>query len=228
MFGLGGPRRPTAVAFDIIGTVFPLESLRPSILALGMPPAGLEGWFAAGCRDAFAMAAAGDFRPFEEVLEGALDQMLAEQRLDPGSSERKAVIKGLGTLEARADAQSAFEALAAAEISVVALSNGAASSTRSLFKQAGLDALVDHVVSVEEVKLAKPHAEVYLHAAARAGVEPKELALVAAHPWDIHGGAAAGLTTAYLGAELPYSKALRKPDCQGGTLLELARTLAGL
>jgi len=59
MFGLGKPKRPTVVAFDIIGTVFPLEPLRSSIVSLGMPPAGLEGWFAAGCRDAFAMAAVG-------------------------------------------------------------------------------------------------------------------------------------------------------------------------
>lgn len=67
MFGLGGQKRPKMVAFDIIGTVFPLEQLRSSIVALGLPPAGLEGWFAAGCRDAFAMAAVGDFEPFTTV-----------------------------------------------------------------------------------------------------------------------------------------------------------------
>ncbi len=79
MLGLSGPKRPKMLAFDIIGTVFPLEPLRPSIVALGLPPAGLEGWFAAGCRDAFAMAAVGDFAPFKTVLEAALDGVLAEQ-----------------------------------------------------------------------------------------------------------------------------------------------------
>ena len=90
MFGLGRPKRPKIVAFDIIGTIFPLEPLRSSFVALGLPPAGLEGWFAAGCRDAFAMAAVGDFAPFTTVLEAALDQVLVEQGLDAPTGERKA------------------------------------------------------------------------------------------------------------------------------------------
>ena len=63
MFGLGGPKRPKMVAFDIIGTVFPLEPLRASIVALGLPSAALEGWFAAGRRDGGAGAGRGARRP---------------------------------------------------------------------------------------------------------------------------------------------------------------------
>lgn len=72
MFGLGGLKRPKVVAFDVIGTLFPLEPLRSFIVALGLPPAGLEGWFAAECRDAFAIGAIGDYQPFTTVLEGPL------------------------------------------------------------------------------------------------------------------------------------------------------------
>ena len=111
MFGLGKPKRPKVVAFDIIGTVFPLEPLRSSIVELGMPPAGLEGWFAAGCRDAFAMAAVGDFKPFTTVLEGALDQVLAEQGLDAPGTERKALVEQLEKLDPRAGAREAFAIL---------------------------------------------------------------------------------------------------------------------
>lgn len=75
MFGLERPPRPKAVAFDIIGTVFPLGPMRPMIVSMGLPPAGLEGWFAAGLRDAFAMSTVGDFKPFTTVLRGALDQV---------------------------------------------------------------------------------------------------------------------------------------------------------
>jgi 2-haloacid dehalogenase len=56
MFGLGGPARPKAVAFDVIGTMFPLAPLRPALVALGLPPTALEGWFAAGCRDALPIS----------------------------------------------------------------------------------------------------------------------------------------------------------------------------
>lgn len=228
MFGLGKPRRPKAVAFDIIGTVFPLEPLRPSIVALGLPPLGLEGWFAAGCRDAFAMAAVGDYAPFTTVLEGALDQVLAEQGLDASMHDRKALVKELEALGPRSGAPEAFAILTDAGIPVMALSNGAKSATEKLLSRAGLDAHVVHVVSIDEVKLAKPRAEVYRYATDVAGVEPGELALVAAHPWDINGAAAAGLITAYLHADRPYSSAMRSPDLQGGTLADIARQIASL
>ena len=228
MFGLGGPRRPKMVAFDIIGTVFPLEPLRASILALGLPAAGLEGWFAAGCRDAFAMAAVGDFKPFATVLEAALDGVLAEQGLDASAHDRNALVKQLETLDARENAREAFVLLVDAGIPVMALSNGAKSSTKALLDRAGLSDLVETVVSVDEVKLAKPRMEVYLHAADKAGIKPAELALVAAHPWDINGAAASGLITAYLAADRSYSSAMRTPDFEAATLPGVARRLAAV
>lgn len=228
MFGLGRPKRPKMVAFDIIGTVFPLEPLRSSVVALGLPPAGLEGWFAAGCRDAFAMAAVGDFEPFTTVLEAALDGVLTEQSLDPSEHERKALLKQLETLDARDGAREAFLLLADAGIPVMALSNGAKSSTKKLLVRANLSDLVQEIVSVDEVKLTKPRTEVYLHAAKRAGIVPAELGLVAAHPWDINGAAAAGLITAYLTADRPYSRAMRTPEMEADTLPELARQLAAV
>ena len=54
----------------------------------------------------------------------------------------------------------------------VPLSNGSASNTSALFKGAGLDRFVERVISIEEVKLAKPRREVYLHATRLAQVQP--------------------------------------------------------
>jgi len=228
MLDLSGPNRPKMVAFDLIGTVFPLEPLRPSIVALGLPAAGLEGWFAAGCRDAFAMAAVGDFAPFKTVLGAALDGVLAEQGLDAPASKRQALVDQLATLDARDGAREAFMLLADVGIAVMALSNGAKSATGALLERSGLIDLVQDVVSVDEVKLAKPRGEVYAHAAQKAGIDRAELALVAAHPWDINGAASAGLVTAYLAADRPYSRVMRKPDIEALTLPEIGRQLAGL
>ena len=228
MCGPGEPERPTVVAFDIIGTVFPIAPMRSAIVALGLPPAGLEGWFAAGCRDAFALAAVGDYQPFTTMLDGALEQVLAEQGLDVAASERAVVVKRLETLDPRDGAGEAFAILDRAGIAVMALSNGTGAATEALLARGGLDAAVAHVVSVDEVKLAKPRAEIYHHAAQVAGVASGALALIAAHPWDIHGAAAAGLTTAYLDADRPCPAAMRTPDLTGSTLPDLARRLAVL
>jgi 2-haloacid dehalogenase len=121
MFGFSKPKRPKVVAFDVIGTLFPLEPLRPSIVALGMPPSGLEGWFAAGCRDVFAMAAAGEYQPFATVLEAALDQVLAEQGLHASTHDRKALVSQIEELDARAGTQEALAMLTSAGIPVMAL-----------------------------------------------------------------------------------------------------------
>lgn len=107
MFRWGRPRRPKVIAFDVIGTVFPLEPLRPAVVGLGLPPAGLEAWFAAGLRDAFALSAAGDFEPFTTVLGGALDQVRAEQCLAPSVSARAGLMAQMKHLPARPDAREA-------------------------------------------------------------------------------------------------------------------------
>jgi 2-haloacid dehalogenase len=227
MFGWLGRKRPNVVAFDIIGTVFSLEALRQPIAALGLPPSALEAWFAAALRDAFALAATGDFQPFTTVLEGALDQVLAEQGLNPPRGRRAAVIEQMERLSPRPDARQAFEALAAARIRIVALSNGSEAATRALLRSAGLEAMVERVVSVEDVRLFKPRREVYLRVARLCRVKPRRVALVAAHPWDIHGAKAAGLIAAYAAIERPFPPSLRAPDLGAASLSAVAKALAG-
>lgn len=93
---------------------------------------------------------------------------------------------------------------------------------------AELRALVDHIVSVDEVELSKPRAEVYHRAARTAGVRPGDMALVAAHAWDINGAKASGLTTAYLSADRPFSPVMREPDVEGDTLADCVSGLLRL
>lgn len=221
-------RRPRAVAFDMIGTVFPLDPLRPRIAALGLPAAALEGWFAAGLRDAFALAVTSGFAPFATVLEAALDATLAEQGLSATAAEKAEVVGGLEALDARPGADEAMAMLAEAGVTVLALTNGSRASTLALIERAGFAEPPAHIVSVDEVKLSKPRGEVYQQAATVAGVAPEELALIAAHGWDIQGAHAAGLTTAYCSAERPFSAVMDQPDVEATTLPGCASALLAL
>lgn len=224
----GKPMAPQAVAFDVIGTLFPLEPLRAGIVALGLPAAGLEGWFAAGCRDAFALASVGQFQPFATVLDGALDTVLVEQGISASHAQRKEVVDGLQTLDRRQGAGEALSRLAKARIPVVALSNGSHHATAALITRARLDDLVAHIVSVDAARQFKPRSEVYRLAADTADVIPEALALVAAHGWDINGAHAAGLTTAYLSADRPYPVVMHAPDIEADTLLGCVDALLAL
>ncbi len=229
MFGIGTASRPQVVAFDVIGTLFPLEPLRTRLVSLGLAHGGLEAWFATGLRDAFALAATGQFKPFTEVLGSALDTVLAQQGAAPPDAERKALLKEMEHLPARPDARAAFEVLREADVPVLAVSNGAKAATVALLKGAGLHELVAHVVSVEQVKRSKPFKKVYLKAAKVGGVAPAGLALVAAHPWDINGAHAAGLVTGLVGPlGLPYPKVMHAPDVEAESLVGVVEALLAL
>ena len=222
------PMRPAAVAFDVIETLFPLDPLRGGLAALGLQPDALQGWFAAGLRDAFALAATGGFSPLRAILDAGLDDLLARAGLPAPRAGRDAVLDAMATLPAHADAAEAMDLLAAGSVRIVALSNGAAATTEAMLRGAGLRERVEAVVSVDEVRLAKPRREVYLHAAARIGVEPGRVMLVAAHPWDVHGAKSAGLAAGFVARGRPFPSTMTAPDLRGDTLAELARTITAL
>ena len=228
MFGWNKPKRPKVVAFDAIGTMFPLEPMRPSLLALGLPSAGLESWYATAVRDALALTASGDFKPFITVMEGALDQVLGEQDLSPPRAARRALLEQFKYLPARQDAREALSLVAQARMRPILLTNGSKASTTSLLRQAGLDRLVERVVSVEDVKLFKPRPEVYAHAARQCRVRLNRMALVAVHPWDINGAKAAGCIGAYVTVDRPFASTMRAPDLQAPSLAAAVRALAML
>ena len=226
MFGWGKPKRPKVVAFDAIGTMFPLDAMRPSLMAIGLPAAGLESWYATAVRDALALTASGDFEPFATVMEGALDQVLGEQGLAPPRSARLALMAQFKHLPARPDARDALLLVTQARMRSILLTNGSRRATWSLLQQAGLDRLVERVVSVEEIKLFKPRPEVYAHAARQCRVRLSRMALVAAHPWDINGAKAAGCIGAYVSADRPFTRTMRAPDVQASSLTGAVRALA--
>ena len=101
--------RPKVVAFDIFETVLSLEPLREALISLGLPSGALETWFAAGLRDAFALAATDQFAPFRTVLEGAFDETAAHHKLAPSPSEKAHVLDLMKSLPIHPDAKEAFQ-----------------------------------------------------------------------------------------------------------------------
>lgn len=132
-------------------------------------------------------------------------------------------------MPAHPDVRPAFQALRDAGVRVVTLTNGSAEATTKLLKAEGLDGFVEKAISIDEVRHWKPARAVYLHAAKVTGTRPEELALVAAHAWDIHGAAEAGLTTGWVArTEKHFPPVLRAPDVKGETLTEVAEHLLRL
>lgn len=188
-------RRPTVIAFDVLETLFSLESLRSRFLAVGQPGHLLELWFTRVLRDGFALAASGGYQPFGQLAQEALAAVSSGTL---SVQDRRAVLTGITELPARPDVAPALRLANDAGARVLALSNGAAATTQELLEHAQLAQHVWRVVSVDEVRRFKPAPEVYQHAAHVGGASPQRTALVAAHAWDVHGARQAGLVTGWV------------------------------
>lgn len=161
----------------------------------------MELWFAKILRDAFALAAADSYKPLKEVAAGTLAVLLSDRGLSMSASRIEQMLQGFAELTPHSDVLSAFARLYDIGIRIATLTNGSAENTRTLLEKAGLIGYVEHVISIEEIKVWKPRKQVYLHAAHVLHVGPQELALVAAHAWDCHGAKQAGLITGWVQRE---------------------------
>ncbi|QRK10217.1 HAD hydrolase-like protein [Archangium violaceum] len=216
---------PTAT-FDMLGTFFSLESLRPRLSALGVPAPTLELWFAESLRDFFALSHAGGYAPIREVLEAALPRTLAlVGRGDVAPAHTAQVLEGLKELEPAEGAHEACELLSRAGWKLIALTNGGEASTRALLTRAGLLDRFSAVLSTDSVRTTKPHPTVYAVARERAEGEPW---MVAAHAWDLQGAKRAGMRTAWVSRkEQRWLDVFPEPEVRAPDLATVARELLG-
>lgn len=215
-------KRPMAVVFDVVETLFSLESLRPRLRSAGLADHHLETWFAAFLRDAFALEISGEYRSFRDIASANLSVLLEKEL---GHAERQAVdhvLDGFAELDPHSDVAPAMAALQDAGIRIATLTNGSAKVTSILLERAGVRHLVEQVISIDEIGHWKPHSAVYGFCTEKLGLQPDEVALVAAHPWDIQGASQSGLTTGYVARDgAPFPSVMKTPDVQASSLTEL-------
>lgn len=221
--------RPEVVALDVIETLFSSEPLVRRLVSLGLPEAVCDRFLAEVLRDAFALEVTGVFRPFPALARGALEAALSSHGLSRSKAEVEQALAAFGELTPHPDVAQGLELAQSKGLRLIALTNGSIENTRRLFDKAGLSNRIERVVSIEEVRHWKPHVEVYRHAAAVVGLPADRLALVAAHGWDVHGAARAGMSTGWIERNRkPRNEAFRSPTVSGATLAEVFEKLADL
>jgi 2-haloacid dehalogenase len=217
---------PTAVVFDIFGTLFSLDLLGERLERAGLPRSSLDLLFARTLRDAFALEVADDFHKFPEVMAGSLKVLFAASGREPDSQAIDRTLDAFSELPPFPDVRPAFELLRERGIHVATLGNGSATTVRNLLERAGLVQLVDAVLSIEDAKHWKPHAAAYQYAQRKLGLEPDRLALVAAHAWDVQGAKRAGWRAAWVSRlEKQFHPAMTAADVVGGTVEEAVQAL---
>ena len=218
------PQRPLVIAFDVVETLFPLDPLGERLRQAGQSPQLLRLWFAQLLRDAFALTASGGYQPFAELAVSALRAIA-----DVSEDAAKEVVAGFAILDPHPDAAEAMHLAREAQVRIITLTNGSATTTSALLERAELRGYVELVISVEAVRRWKPAPEPYRHAAAACAVPPSQMALVAAHGWDTHGAHRAGLSTGWVSRlEGRWNERFDPPDVTGPDLVTVVHNLLAL
>ncbi|WP_249011772.1 haloacid dehalogenase type II [Conexibacter sp. DBS9H8] len=223
------PVRPQAVVFDVNETLTDLSALRSLFTGLGLGEPALPWWFAVLLRDGMALAAAGDSGRFPDLAAAALEEVCAAcgQGVPTGAIEK--LLRAFAEVPVHADVAPALERLAQAGVPAVALTNGGLPGAERILERAGVRSHFAEVLSVDAVGHWKPRPEPYHHAARVAGVPPRRLAMVAVHPWDLHGAAAAGLVTGWVRrGRGPYPPVFTPPTVEASGLDGVVEALLDL
>jgi 2-haloacid dehalogenase len=222
-----------ALVFDVFGT---LVDWRSSI-ARSLAAAGVDGdaaELADDWRGRYAPAleeANRGQRPagtLDELHGATLDELLAARGLPSIDAATKAqLVRGWHELDPWPDVREGLELLRRDRVTAT-LSNGHVALLVDLARHG--DLRFDAILSAELAGAYKPAPQVYLRAAELLAVQPAELMLVAAHPFDLAGGRGAGLRTAFVDRPLEHgegSAARSDPeaDISVASLPELAERL---
>jgi 2-haloacid dehalogenase len=221
--------RPSVVVLDVNETLSDLGPMAARFADVGAPEHLAKLWFVGVLRDGFALAAAGTSRPFAQIGSGLLRTMLEGQPLQRTLDEAvDHVMSGFAGLPVHPDVPEGLRRLHAAGLRVVTLSNGSTDVADTLLRRAGVRDQVELLLSVDDAGVWKPARGAYEYAARRCAVQPRELMLVAVHPWDLDGAARAGLRTAWVDRSGGgYPGYLTAPDLTVTGLDDLAAQFGG-
>jgi 2-haloacid dehalogenase len=182
-----------ACVFDAYGTLFDVNSAAAQAKdALGekwQPLADL--WRTKQLQYTWLRGLMGRHADFWQVTGDALDYAMASLKLDdPALRDR---LMGLYLkLDAYPEVKDTLEQLKAAGLKLAILSNGAPKMLAAAAENSGIADLMDAVLSVEDVKIYKPHPSVYQLATQRFGLERGQICFLSSNAWDAYAAKAFG------------------------------------
>ncbi|MCY4614954.1 MAG: haloacid dehalogenase type II, partial [Chloroflexi bacterium] len=189
-----------AFAFDAYGTLFDVFSVTALCEELfpGDGDALAQRWRAKQLQYSLLRSLMGRHRDFWLVTGDALVNAAAGLGLDLTPARRDRLMEAYLTLAAFPDVRPGLAALRDRGVKLAILSNGEPRMLEAAARSAGIDTLLDTIISVEEVKIFKVSPRVYNLGPERLGVDRSALGFVSSNAWDVAGAASAGLTTFWI------------------------------
>jgi 2-haloacid dehalogenase len=188
------------LAFDVYGTLIdPLGiSVRLEKVIGEKAAAFTKTWREKQIEYLFRRALGRDYQPFSVCTAQALDYTALGFDVSLSKEDRQSLLAAYRELPAYEDVPVALRNLKDAGYRSYAFSNGEPADLAYLLGYAGVDAVLDGIVSVHDIQSYKPDPDVYAHFLASAGSKNNETWLVSGNPFDVIGAHRAGWLTAWV------------------------------
>jgi 2-haloacid dehalogenase len=217
--------RPQAFVFDAYGTLFDvaaaarLAAAEPGGEALAAHwPRLAEDWRRKQLEYTWLRTIMAAHADFAQVTAEALDWALEARGLGPDRDLRARLLALYEHLEPFPEVHRTLSALCAKGARTAILSNGTPAMLNAAIQHAKIGPLIEAAISVEDVGLYKPAAQVYQRVEARLGILPAQVMFVSSNGWDIAAAARFGFTTCWINRSgapidrLPHAPAHILPD----------------
>ncbi|MBR2575227.1 MAG: haloacid dehalogenase type II [Loktanella sp.] len=194
----------TTCVFDAYGTLFDVNAAAakaaddPAYPALAAVwPALARDWRRKQLEYTWLRAVADRHCDFWQVTQDGLDWALAAQGLDD-SALRARLLALYRQLPTYPEVPAMLAALKARGLTTAILSNGSPDMLEAAVASAGIASQLDAILSVEAVRVFKPHDRVYDLVGAQFGCAKDQVLFVSSNGWDAAGAAGYGFRTIWV------------------------------
>jgi 2-haloacid dehalogenase len=211
-----------ALVFDAYGTLFDVHSVTREAEARwpGRGEALSRQWRAKQLEYTWLRSLMGRYEDFAQVTCDALRYACAALALPLDDAAEASLLEAYRRLEPFAEAHGALTALATRKLAI--LSNGTPEMLAAVVRNAGLDTLIPHVLSVDVLRVYKPDPRVYRLAVEALGTSAPRVGFVTSNGWDAAGAKAFGFRVFWVNrARAPLEMLGLPPDQVIASLAEL-------
>ena len=159
------------------------------------------------------------FRPFWELTCLSLEYTLDRLKLDRSAGQVDKLMQQYAHLSAFPENLSVLQDIKAMGLTTAILSNGSVDMLHSAVQSAGMQEVLDHVMSVDGIRLFKTSPESYALVQQTIPVAKEEVLFVSSNAWDALGATWFGFTTHWVNRQgLPFEALSPRPHFSGADL----------
>lgn len=221
------PHPVSAVVFDAYGTLFDVHSVIAECEHC-FPGSGSrfsQTWRGKQLEYTWLRSLMGRYRDFETITRDAAKATARALSLSLTAESLERLMRAYDNLAPFPEVGRALAGLQAYGRAI--LSNGSPRMLTSVVRNSSLNDLLDRVISVDAVRIFKPHPSVYALACEALGTPADRIAFVSSNFWDVSGAASYGFRSFWINrAEAPADELGFSPAAILGNLEGLLPALA--